>query len=90
MKDKLPEQIIKRKKMGFGIPIIKWMRGELYGYLKEHLLESDGPMYDFLDKRMVARLLEDHKNGVADYSNHLWSVLLLKFWLDHFFYGKEN
>lgn len=85
IKDKLPKEIIERKKMGFGIPIIKWMRNELFDYLKEKLLVEDSLIYEYFNKNIVEKLIMDHKNGVADYSNHIWSILLLKLWVDEFF-----
>jgi asparagine synthase (glutamine-hydrolysing) len=85
MKDKLPEAIISRRKMGFGIPIISWMRNEIYEYLRGELLSDNGTLYNYLDKKTVERLLMDHKEGKADYSNHIWSILLLKQWLGMFF-----
>lgn len=89
IKDKLPKEIIERKKMGFGIPIIAWMRNELFGYLKEEL-ESNSVIYEYLNKSVVLRMLLDHKEGKADYSNHIWSVLLLKLWVKEFFnYDKK-
>ena len=88
IKDKLPKEIIERKKMGFGIPIISWMRNELFDYLKKEL-ESDSVIYDYFNKDVVKKMLLDHKEGKADYSNHIWSVLLLKLWAKEFF-GHES
>ena len=89
VKDKLPETIIKRRKIGFGIPIIAWMRNELYPYIQNELLSAPDVVYKYFDKRTIEKLLVYHKEGRADYSNHIWSMLLLKNWLCEFFdYGK--
>lgn len=85
MKNKLPETILTRRKMGFGIPIIGWMRNELYGYLQEELLGGSSLMDSYIRKEVVEQLLKKHKSGEADYSNHLWSLLLLRQWLRTYF-----
>ncbi len=85
VKDHLPDTIIKRRKMGFGIPIIAWMRNELYGYLQERLLAGNPRLYEYMNKATIEQLLKDHKDGRADYSNHIWSLLLLEMWLTEFF-----
>lgn len=85
VKGKLPEIIITRKKMGFGLPIAAWMREELYDYIRERLLGSKTILYQYMDKRVIENLIEDHKQQKADYSNHIWSLLLLEAWLATFF-----
>ncbi len=85
MRDKIPAEIITRRKTGFGIPIGAWMRNELYDYVRGNLVQSDSPLYRYFDKNCIIKLLDDHKKGAADYSNHLWCLLLLESWLRTFF-----
>ncbi len=85
IKDKIPVEIIKRRKVGFGIPIGSWMRNELYDFLRDSLVVHDSPLYRYFDRSVINKLLEDHKKGKADYSNHLWCLLLLNFWFKDFF-----
>ena len=89
VRDKIPEAIIARRKAGFGIPIGAWMRNELYDYVRDNLVKSDSPLYRYFNKNSIVKLLEDHKSGVADYSNHLWCLLLLESWLKTFFTYKD-
>ncbi|MBI2037805.1 MAG: asparagine synthase (glutamine-hydrolyzing) [Candidatus Magasanikbacteria bacterium] len=90
VKDKIPTEIIARRKIGFGIPIGSWMRNELYSYVYDSLIVSDSLLYKYFNKNCIIKLLEDHKKGRADYSNHLWCLLLLKQWLQTFFaYDKQ-
>jgi asparagine synthase (glutamine-hydrolysing) len=85
VKDKIPEAIIKRRKAGFGIPIGSWMRNELYEYVRSNLICSDSLLYRYFNKACISKLLEDHRQGKADYSNHLWCLLLTDRWLKTFF-----
>ena len=81
---KIPDAIIARRKMGFGIPIGAWMRNELYEYVRDTLIRSDSVLYRHFKKEVIVRMLEDHKSGKADYSNHLWCLLLIEEWLKTF------
>lgn len=85
VQDKIPMEIINRRKAGFGIPIGAWMRNELYDYVRDNLVKNDSVLYRYFNKNSIIKLLEDHKKGVADYSNHLWCLLLLDSWLKTFF-----
>lgn len=88
VKDKLPSTILTRKKMGFGIPIGHWMRNELYSFVKDKLLSASPLFYEYCQKSVVSQLIEEHKQGHADYSNHIWSLLLLEEWMTTFFKDK--
>lgn len=82
----LPAEIISRRKMGFGIPIISWLKNELAGYVHERLLQAPPEFYRYFNRAAIERLINDHAAGKADYSNHIWSLLLLEMWLSEFFY----
>lgn len=84
----LPAEIVQRRKMGFGIPIISWLKNELAQYVKERLLSAPPVFYTYFDRAAIERLITDHQAGKADYSNHIWSLLLLEMWLSEFFYEK--
>jgi asparagine synthase (glutamine-hydrolysing) len=86
IQNKIPDEIIARRKAGFGIPIGAWMRNELYDYVRDNLIKSDSVLYRYFNKNCIIKLLEDHKKGIADYSNHLWCLLLTDSWLKTFFY----
>jgi asparagine synthase (glutamine-hydrolysing) len=81
MKGTLPESILRRGKMGFGAPLGTWFRGELFGFVKERLLDSQSPLYDYLRPEPVAGLVERHGSGVADLSAQIWALLTLESWL---------
>lgn len=78
--DLLPEQVLHRGKMGFGIPLGTWFRSELRDYLVQHL----GPgarVYEYLDQRIVRSYVQEHLQVRADHSHRLWTLLTLEVWL---------
>ena len=78
--DLIPEPIMSRGKMGFGVPLGAWFRGDLQGYLTEQLGPSS-PIYEFVQSAFVSKMLADHLSGRADHGQRLWLLLTLAIWL---------
>ena len=78
--DLLPESIQRRGKMGFGVPLGTWFRGDLKGYLESHFAEG-ARLYRYLDRAAVRQLFDDHQAGRADHGQRLWLLLTLEVWL---------
>jgi asparagine synthase (glutamine-hydrolysing) len=81
MKDILPPSILQRGKMGFGAPLGAWFRGELDGLVRQRLLESTSPIYEYLEPGPVAALVASHRRAAADLSPQIWALLTLESWL---------
>lgn len=79
----VPRELFERPKMGFGVPIDHWLRGELKEWsndlLNEQRLKDEG----HLDHRLVGKLLHEHRSGKADRHFQLWPVLMFQSWLDN-------
>ncbi|MCI0655645.1 MAG: asparagine synthase (glutamine-hydrolyzing) [Acidobacteria bacterium] len=76
----LPSQVWNRRKMGFGIPLSRWFRGELKEYLADILLGSRARQRGIWNPSGVEALLKAHAQGTWDLSEHLWSFLTLEVW----------
>jgi len=76
----LPHEVLHRRKMGFGVPLGAWFRGELGDYAREILLDSRTRRRGFLAPAEVAALLDVHRSGRRDCSTQLWSLLCLEEW----------
>lgn len=79
--DLLPQEILRRGKRGFGVPLGAWFRGELRDYLQENLLSPTALSRDFLQPAFVARMVREHVEGVRDHGNRLWALLTFEVWL---------
>ena len=81
----LPPEIIKRKKIGFTVPLDKWFRGPLYEYLQKEL--NDPIVYEFFGQECVTTLLERQKR--YNCSLQLWAMLNFKIWHQIYFKPKS-
>jgi asparagine synthase (glutamine-hydrolysing) len=78
--DLLPPPIKVRSKMGFGVPIGGWFRGELKNELKGVLLDPVCLGRGLFRPEAVTRLVSEHIEGKRDHGPRLWSLLVLELW----------
>jgi asparagine synthase (glutamine-hydrolysing) len=78
--DRLPPEVLRRRKMGFGVPLAPWFRGSLRGFLREHLTSSQFLNRGIVSPEFVRQLLEEHDSGRRDNHHWLWSLLMLELW----------
>ncbi len=76
----LPDSIIYRPKQGFRTPVVELFRGRLGDWGKQYLLDDGLTKTGFLRRDQIATLLQNHKAGTGDFSNRLWTVLVLNLW----------
>lgn len=81
MNDLIPEPILTRKKMGFGVPLGAWFRGELRGTIRDRLLAGDSPLHRYVKADALSKLAEAHDSGRRDLGLQFWSLWMLELWL---------
>jgi len=79
-KDLLPAEIVKRGKMGFGVPIARWFREELRDFAREILLSKTARERGYFRLGVVENLIEKHAAGREDNAYKLWCLLLFELW----------
>ncbi|HEY0081460.1 MAG TPA: asparagine synthase-related protein, partial [Pyrinomonadaceae bacterium] len=80
----LPAENLQRRKMGFGVPIGHWLRGEMNAFLRETLLSEKSLGRGFFKPEAVARMVELHTRGERDHAHQLWTLLMLELWFQRF------
>ena len=80
MKGVLPEPILRRKKMGFGVPIDHWFRHELREMAYDVLLDPRARQRGYFRPEVVRRYLDEHAAGRAHHHVRLWTLLMLELW----------
>lgn len=85
----LPDEIIYRKKMGFGAPINEWFMKEMGDYYTKVLLDSGIRKRGFFNYDYVRELIERQQSGKQNVSFPLWCLFNLSLWYDHWIEGKQ-
>jgi asparagine synthase (glutamine-hydrolysing) len=80
----LPSENLKRRKMGFGVPVGHWFRGKMQPFLREVLLSEKALRRGLFRPEEVKHLIELHVRGERDYSQQLWTLLMLELWFNRF------
>jgi asparagine synthase (glutamine-hydrolysing) len=76
----LPDEIIDRKKRGFGAPIGGWFKKELTGFLDGVLNENRVRERGLFDWNKVSAIKAAHHANKEDYTDHLLSMMNLEIW----------
>jgi asparagine synthase (glutamine-hydrolysing) len=76
----LPQALFERPKMGFGLPIDQWMRGELRTLLLDYLSPDRLRREGRLDPGIVQQKLKEHLDGTCNHHYRLWAVLMWEMW----------
>jgi asparagine synthase (glutamine-hydrolysing) len=80
----VPREVLYRKKMGFGVPIANWLRGELKDFLRDNLLSQKFASRGILKQNEVEKMINEHLSGEKDNYNQLWTILMLELWFQRF------
>ena len=90
MRGTLPDEILDRRKQGFGTPMPEWLRGR-FGELAERTVMSSAlGERGLLDMDQVVRLFAAHRAGRGDWSYHLWNLYSVSAWYDRWVAGRPT
>jgi asparagine synthase (glutamine-hydrolysing) len=82
--DRLPPAVLKRKKMGFGVPLSVWFRGPLREFLWDHLTGSVFLNRGIVSPDFLESMLREHQSGRRNNSHWLGLLLMLELWFRNF------
>src|SRR5206468_4221125 len=90
LKDLVPRPILTRRKMGFPVPVGRWLRGPFQPVAREYLLGPRALRRGLFDPSFVERLVAEHRAGAADHGDRLWLLLNLEIWQRIFVDGEDS
>lgn len=79
-RDKLPSRILRRGKMGFGVPLGPWFRTRLKTYWEERVLSPKALARGYFREDVLRGLWRDHQEGRRDLGFKLWALLMFELW----------
>ena len=80
----IPSELLHRRKQGFALPLVNWMRGELKEKFFGVLLEPRALQRGYFRPRAIRKLVEEHLRGRRDRSGLLWRLLVFELWHRNF------
>jgi len=78
--DRLPNELLRLPKKGFGVPLGLWFRGSLRAFLWDHLTSTTFLNRDIVSQSFVLYLLNEHVSGRRNNYHWLWMLLMLELW----------
>jgi asparagine synthase (glutamine-hydrolysing) len=76
----IPEEIATGEKQGFSAPDASWFKGESIDFVRRRLLDGNARIYNWLDKKSVHALVNDHLSGRQNRRLLIWSLLNVEEW----------
>ena len=89
LKDSVPKEILKRKKVGFPVPYDRWLRHELKGFVQETIHSAHSGLSNYFSRDALARLTDAHLRGEGG-SQEVFSLLVLELLHQQFIQGSSE
>ncbi|RYG29945.1 MAG: asparagine synthase (glutamine-hydrolyzing) [Chitinophagaceae bacterium] len=78
----VPKELMDRPKMGFGVPVADWLRGDLKGYADSFMTDS-AFSHGLFKKEGVSYIIKEFKSGNRNYNSLYWFLLMFQMWHKH-------
>jgi len=79
----VPKGLVDRPKMGFAIPLDKWLRGPLRDWAENQISKTRLIQEGYLDQKQIRSAWTSHLASKSSSANRLWSILMFQAWLEH-------
>jgi len=89
LRDLVPREILTRKKMGFPVPLGRWLRGPYRSVVEEFVLGPRTLQRKLFQPSELMRLVEEHRTGTRNHAVRLWLLVNLEVWQRIFLDGED-
>lgn len=90
LKDLVPREILRRRKMGFPVPVGRWLRGKFWPVVEEYVLSPRALDRGLFNLATVRRIAGEHRAGVAQHGDRLWLLVNFELWQRIFLDGEDT
>jgi asparagine synthase (glutamine-hydrolysing) len=89
LRDRVPGEILRRKKVGFPVPYESWMRNELKDWVRDILLGGETLSRGYFNKGCIEHLI-DQDQKFQNYPKEILSLVSLELWHRSFLGGSKQ
>lgn len=89
VRDRVPRAILTRPKMGFPVPVGRWLRGPFWPLVEELVLGPAARARGLFEPAELSRLAHAHRAGVEEHGDRLWLLINLEVWQRIFLDGED-
>ncbi|MBF0181680.1 MAG: amidotransferase 1, exosortase A system-associated [Magnetococcales bacterium] len=86
----LPEDLARRPKQGFVVPLAAWLRGPLARIVQERIPGTLLTATGWFDRPFLARMVAQHLSGTRDFAYPLWALLIFESFMRQMEVAKEG
>jgi asparagine synthase (glutamine-hydrolysing) len=86
----IPNELLHRRKQGFQLPLVDWMRSEMKDQFLRVLLEPRTLQRGYFKPSAVRALVDEHVRGRRNRSGLLWRMLVLELWHRNFLEARAD
>jgi asparagine synthase (glutamine-hydrolysing) len=80
----IPSALLHRRKQGFQLPLVDWMRDSMKDQFLRVLLEPRTLQRGYFKPEAVRSMVDEHTRGRRNRSGILWRMLVLELWHRNF------
>jgi asparagine synthase (glutamine-hydrolysing) len=89
LSNRVPQEILNRKKVGFPVPYNAWLRTDLKDWIRDLLLDREALHRGYFNRYCIERLISQNTALGGSYSKELFSLAVLELWHREFL-GKQE
>ena len=81
----IPKKLFMRPKMGFGIPISKWLKNDLKDYMFDNLSINENKKHNLFNIDLINKTINDHLENKYNNEHKIWSLIQFNIWYSNNF-----
>ena len=82
MSQHIPESVTKDVKKGFSAPDASWFKDDSLAFVRAKLFNNDARIYEYMNKKAVQSLVNEHLDGKVNRRLLIWSLLNVEEWME--------
>jgi asparagine synthase (glutamine-hydrolysing) len=83
-RNRLSDDVLRRPKQGFEMPIDAWLRGPLRDMFEGAVLSPQARVRDLINQEVARKVHRAHLGGIGRHGSVLWSLLILARWAERY------